>query len=115
MLGVPITLYFNKQREFKAAIGGICSIILYSIMGYILVYLAIRVFEGKSIEISETVVESSNIFSNHSVHPSEGTKFKIAWILSLNAPGDYECIFENLDFKLMQYQSVLNENFQIDK
>ena len=81
MLGIPITLYYDKGKKFRAATGGVCSIVLYSIMSYILVYLMVRVFQGTSIEISETVVDSNNLFSNHSVQPSEGTKFKIAWSL----------------------------------
>ena len=79
MLGIPIAVYFKKGDEFKAATGGIFSIILYSIMSCIFVHLMIRVFEQKSIEISESVIDANKIFSNASVYPSEGTKFRIAW------------------------------------
>ena len=58
MLGVPISIHYNKGKQFKTAAGGVWSIILYSIMSYIFVYLSIRIFEAKHVEVTETVSDS---------------------------------------------------------
>ena len=60
MLSAPITIHFNKGKEFKATTGGVVSIILYSIMSYIFVHLLIRIIEDKTIEITETVSDSAS-------------------------------------------------------
>ena len=114
MLGVPISLYFNKSKEVKAVTGGISSIILYSIMSYILVYLMIRVFEGKSIETSETVVNSDNLFNNYTISPSDGTKFMIAWQLAHHFYEDDTWFTENIEQSLFYQEELKDENNKID-
>ena len=110
MLGTPISLHYDKSTEFKAVTGGIWSIILYSIMGYVLVYLSIRVFQGTSIEISESVVDSNIVFTNQSVSPFEGTKFNIAMRLSIPSMKDPEWVVENMDYDFYQTEMLVDEN-----
>ena len=42
MLGMPISLHYDSNKEFRVAIGGVWSVIRYSIMAYVLVYLSIE-------------------------------------------------------------------------
>ena len=81
--GMPITLNFNKGSEFKTATGGIFTIILYSIITFVVVYLFNKVSEGKSIEISESLSENENIFSNQTVFPFQNNKFNVAFQIDL--------------------------------
>ena len=79
MLGIPISIHFNEDEEFKAKTGGLFSIILYTIMSYVLVYLSIRVFKENTFEISETVLDTNNALNNQIEHPFDGTQFNIAY------------------------------------
>ena len=83
MLGIPISIHFNQDEEFKAKTGGVFSIILYTIMSYVLVYLSIRVFRGNTFEISETVVDNNNVLSLKKESPFDNTQFDIAYAFDI--------------------------------
>ena len=83
MLGVPISIHFKQDEEFKAKTGGFFSILLYTIMSYVLVYLSIRVFKGNTIEISETVVDSDNVLTYRKESPFNDTQFNIAYLFDV--------------------------------
>ena len=79
MLGIPISVHFNQDEEFKAKTGGLFSLALYTIMSYVLVYQSIRVFRGNTFDTSETIVDANNVLMNRSEHPFDGTQFNIAY------------------------------------
>ena len=84
MLGVPISIHFNEDEEFKAKTGGLFSIILYTIMSYVLVYLLIRVFKRNTFEISESIVDSNNVFTYKKESPFDDSQFNIAYQFDLD-------------------------------
>ena len=84
IFGLPITLNFDNNSEFKTSVGGFCSIILYILMIYVSITLSIRVFGRKDVEISQSVSNVETIFNNQSVNPFENNKFKIGKLLLMN-------------------------------
>ena len=83
MLGIPISIHFDKNEKFKAKTGGLFSIIFYTIMSYVLVYLSIRVFKANTFEISETIVDANSVTNNRSERPFDNTQFTIAYQLRM--------------------------------
>ena len=88
MLGMPISVHFNQEEEVKAKIGGLFSIILYTIMSYVLVYLSIRVFRGNTFEISQTIIDANNEKNNKLERPFENTQFNIAYSIQIKYKDD---------------------------
>ena len=114
MLGIPVNMHFNKQNEVKAAIGGVFSLILYSITSYVLVYLLIRVYQGKTIEVTETVSDIVSLSENQAVYPFDQSNFVIAAGFFLDAE-DYTCIHESTQISMFQYSSSINETGDFQK
>ena len=79
-------------------------------MGYILVYLLIRIYKGKAIEITETVSDSTSFSNNQPVHPFDDTKFIIAYGITFDALDD-TCIYESTYANVYQYEIYRDENY----
>ena len=78
-------------------------------MGYILVYLSIRIFKGKTTEIIETVSESTDYSNIQPVYPFDNTKFIMGYTYAIDAI-DYNCVQENIISQLYQYKVSKDEN-----
>ena len=81
-------------------------------MSYIWVYLLIRIYKGKTIEITETVSDTSSFSNNQPVYPFDDTKFVIAYGFFLQA-SDYDCLFESSFVSLYQYEAYRDENSEL--
>ena len=108
-LAFPLQLISTKIKDFKTTVGGLYSVILYLIMGYILVYLSIRIFKGKTTEIIETVSESTDYANIQPVYPFDNTKFIMGYTYAIDAI-DYNCVQENIISQLYQYKLSKDEN-----
>ena len=78
-------------------------------MSYILVYLMIRIYEGKTIEITETVSDSTSFSDNKPVYPFDDTKFVIAYGIYFRA-SDYNCVSESTRANIYQYEVYRDQN-----
>ena len=78
-------------------------------MGYILIYLLIRIYEGKTIEITETVSDSNSFIDNRLEHPFDDTKFIIAYDLHI-AASNYNWVYESTSASLYQYEAYRNQS-----
>ena len=79
-------------------------------MSYVLVYQLIRVFEGKSIEITQSVLDSDNLNSNQSVQPLNGTKFQLGFNIHYYTESLTNWLFYNTHTELVQIDSIKHEN-----
>ena len=77
-------------------------------MSYVLVYLLIRIYKGKTIEVTETVSNSSILSDNQLVYPFDDTQFIIAHRIYLDAT-DYDWVFESTLTSLYQYDVTEDE------
>ena len=78
-------------------------------MSYILVYLLIRIYKGKSFEITETVSDSTSFSNNQPVHPFDDTKFIIAYNIFIDA-SDHTCLYQSTNGSPFQYEGYRDEN-----
>ena len=69
----------------------------------------IRIYEGKTIEITETVSDSNSFSDNRPVYPFDNTKFIIAYSLVAHA-SDYDCVVESSPVKVFQLEGYTDEN-----
>ena len=112
ILGIPISVHFNQNEKFKAKTGGLFSIILYAVMSYVLVYLSIRVFRGNTFEISETIIDTNNVFLNQIENPFDDTQFNIAYQfdIELKNQTNSEWFYISSSFTLNQFRSGIYDN-----
>ena len=79
--------------------------------------MLIRIYKGETIEITETVSDSTSFSNYQPEYPFDDTKFIIAYRIDLQA-SDYNCVYESTYFNIYQHNSYRDENdnpqFQIE-
>ena len=84
IFGMNIALAFNKKDEFKTSIGGLFSIVHYSIMTMIFFTLISRTINRTNIEVYENIASREQTYNQELAFPFENDKFMIGLFPSFN-------------------------------